>query len=45
MGIGLSTQDIDEGELLQHVSRIAYRHQPLHFGRDGTNRYDAPDHS
>jgi hypothetical protein len=24
------------------VSRVAYRGTPLHYGRDGTNRYDAP---
>lgn len=41
MGIGLPTQRIDAGELLQHVSRIVYRSKPLYFGRDGTNRYDA----
>lgn len=30
------------GELLQHVSRVAYRGEPLHYGRDGANRYDDP---
>ena len=30
------------GELLQHVSRIAYRGSALHFGNDGANRYDDP---
>nr|WP_267922386.1 RES family NAD+ phosphorylase [Xanthomonas hortorum] len=30
------------GALLQHVSRVGYRGAPLYFGRDGTNRYDAP---
>jgi hypothetical protein len=45
MGIALPTQYIHEGELLQHVSRTTYRGQPLHFGRDGTNRYDAPHSS
>ncbi|MGR4868188.1 RES family NAD+ phosphorylase [Variovorax sp. LARHSF232] len=33
---------IDAGELLQHVSRVAYRDAPLYYGRNGTNRYDAP---
>jgi hypothetical protein len=33
---------IDAGELLQHVSRVAYRNAPMYYGRDGTNRYDAP---
>ncbi|MCL4760063.1 MAG: RES family NAD+ phosphorylase [Rhodocyclaceae bacterium] len=28
--------------LLQHVSRVVHRGQPLYYGRDGTNRYDAP---
>ncbi|ABE36636.1 hypothetical protein Bxe_C0740 [Paraburkholderia xenovorans LB400] len=28
--------------LLQHVSRVVYRDKPLYYGRDGTNRYDAP---
>lgn len=28
--------------MLQHVSRVVYRGQPLYYGRDGTNRYDAP---
>lgn len=28
--------------MLQHVSRIVYRGKPLYYGRDGTNRYDAP---
>ena len=42
MGIGLPTHRIVTGELLQHVSRVAYRATPLYFGRDGTNRYDAP---
>jgi hypothetical protein len=32
---------IPAGELLQHVSRVTYRQRPLHYGRDGTNRYDA----
>lgn len=31
---------IAAGELLQHVSRSAYRGTALHFGRSGGNRYD-----
>lgn len=42
MPIALATQEVPAGELLQHVSRTIYRGQPLHYGRDGTNRYDAP---
>lgn len=45
MGIAVATRRIDAGELLQHVSRVIYREKPLYFGRDGTNRYDAPDNS
>ena len=30
------------GSLLQHVSRTCYRTHALHYGRDGTNRYDDP---
>jgi hypothetical protein len=41
VGIGLPTQRIDAGELLQHVSRIVYRGKALYFGRNGANRYDA----
>nr|WP_245172014.1 RES family NAD+ phosphorylase [Burkholderia sp. AcTa6-5] len=33
---------IDAGELLQHVSRVAYRGGPLHYGCDAANRYDDP---
>lgn len=33
---------IPAGELLQHVSRSAYRGTALHFGRSGGNRYDDP---
>jgi hypothetical protein len=33
---------IAAAELLQHVSRVQYRGEPLYFGRDATNRYDAP---
>lgn len=40
MSIGLPSFLIEAGELLQHVSRVSYRDKPLHYGRDGTNRYD-----
>ncbi|MBI2747991.1 MULTISPECIES: RES family NAD+ phosphorylase [Comamonadaceae] len=43
MSIKLPSLPIDAGELLQHVSRIAYRGSPLYYGRDGTNRYDDPE--
>lgn len=33
---------IPAGELLQHVSRAAYRGTALHFGRSGGSRYDDP---
>ena len=33
---------IPAGELVQHVSRAAYRGTALHFGRAGGNRYDDP---
>jgi hypothetical protein len=33
---------IPAGELLQHVSRAAYRGTALHFDRSGGNRYDDP---
>lgn len=33
---------IDTGELLQHVSRTAYRGSLLYYGRSSTNRYDDP---
>jgi hypothetical protein len=33
---------IPAGELLQHVSRAAYRETAIHFGRSGGNRYDDP---
>jgi hypothetical protein len=42
VGVELPLFRIEAGELLQHVSRVAYRDTALHFGRDGTNRYDAP---
>ncbi|EHC5873779.1 RES family NAD+ phosphorylase [Salmonella enterica subsp. enterica serovar Eastbourne] len=42
MSIELTNFPIDAGELLQHVSRVAYRNKPLYFGRDCVNRYDAP---
>jgi hypothetical protein len=41
VSIGLPSFRIDEGTLLQHVSRVAYRGEPLYCGRDGVNRYDA----
>ena len=43
MAIALAIRRLAARELLQHVSRVAYRGQRLYFGRDGTNRYDAPD--
>lgn len=45
MGLALPTWRIDAGELLQHLSRVVYRGKTLHYGRDGTNRYDAADRS
>lgn len=39
------TKSIPAGELLQHVSRTAYRGHPLHFGRGGTHRFDSSDRS
>lgn len=42
MSIPLPPFRIAVGTLLQHVSRVVYRGQPLYYGRDGTNRYDAP---
>lgn len=42
MSIALPTLDIVAGAVLQHVSRVVYRNAPLYYGRDGTNRYDAP---
>lgn len=42
MSIELPSFRIDAGTLLQHVSRVVYRGTPLYYGRDGTNRYDAP---
>ena len=43
MAISLAIRHLAVGELLQHVSRVAYRGQALHYGRDRTNRYDSPD--
>jgi hypothetical protein len=43
--MALATRRIEAGELLQHVSRVVYRGKTLHYGRDGTNRYDAADKS
>lgn len=34
---------IAAGELLQHVSRCAYRGTGLYFGQDAVHRFDAPD--
>lgn len=31
------------GEMLQHLGRTGDRDRPLHFGRGGVHRYDAPD--
>ncbi len=42
MGIELPSFRLEAGELLQHVSRVTYLGTPLHFGRAGANRYDAP---
>lgn len=42
MSIQLPSFRVDAGELLQHVSRVIYRDTALYYGRDGTNRYDAP---
>ena len=44
MGVGMALPSfrIDAGELLQHVSRVTCRDAPLYYGRDCTNRYDAP---
>jgi len=39
----LPSKLVAAGELLQHVSRTAYRGKALYFGRDGANRYDSPD--
>lgn len=39
----LPTYHIPVGKLLQHVGIAKYRDQPLHFGRSGENRYDAPN--
>jgi len=38
----LPSRPIDASELLQHVSRIAYRDSRLYCGRDDTDRYDGP---
>jgi len=44
LSITLPTFRIAAADLLQHVSRVQYRGKPLYFGRDATNRYDAPTH-
>lgn len=43
MDATLPSRTISAGDLLQHASRSVYRAAPLHFGRTGSNRYDAPD--
>ena len=42
MALNLPTKIVAAGELLQHVSSVAYRGQGLFFGRNGSNRYDDP---
>lgn len=34
---------LGSGSLLQHISRVKYRGQPLYFGNAALNRYDDPD--
>ena len=46
-GRSLATSEVPQttiaaGQLLQHISRVAYRGTPLYFSRDGANRYDSP---
>lgn len=43
MTITLPSFTIATGELLQHVSRVEYRDEPLYYGCNGTNRYDDPE--
>jgi hypothetical protein len=43
--VQLPSLSIRAGNVLQHVSRVIYRNTPLHYGRDGVNRYDAADGS
>ncbi len=38
----LPSRNLIAGELLQHISRTRYRNTPLHFAREGNNRYDDP---
>lgn len=38
----LPTTSIHAGTLLLHISREIYRGLPLHFGRNGSKRYDDP---
>ena len=45
MSAPIPCRTIATGDLLQHVSRIKYRADPLCFGSDGANRYDAADKS
>jgi hypothetical protein len=42
LSVKLPSFRVRAGDLLQHVSRVVYRGSPLYFGRDCTNRYDAP---
>ncbi|WP_317851846.1 RES family NAD+ phosphorylase [Xanthomonas citri] len=34
---------LNSGTLLQHISRVNYRGQPLYFGNAALNRYDDPN--
>ena len=43
MDATLPLRTISAGDPVQHASRSVYRAAPLHFGRTGSNRYDAPD--
>jgi hypothetical protein len=45
VSIRLPSFPVDAGELFQHVSRVAYRGEPLYYGCDGTSRYDDPKKS
>lgn len=42
MRVNLPTKIVPAGTLLQHLSRVRYRGQPLYYGDSGTNRYDDP---
>ena len=39
----LPVRRVEVGDLLQHVSRQAYRATALHFGRSGSHRFDDPE--